>query len=591
MQREVKKESAGSVRSSAMDRVRMRIKVSKKPRHLDAKSPSFLFKFLKPVHAPSKCKNCTDSENTFPETQTHAAHMRTTSDQIRPNEKAAKSTKFNSGIISQVMQKCRLSPPRVELVPSESSSTEEKGVISNPIACPSHIIKREYFVITKQKNNSRKSNYCSFCSERKLRGLIYLQLYNKYEASTQNIYNVNMVNDIISSADTQLMVNFKESLLYDDTTEFLKAFYSRNTIFTQLESAANLHLNLRRAIPNFAALKEKQYILKNIARKEKLLKVRREQANNEERIPEIKLFTKKFLEEITVHCSQSRVRNSLENLLNDFIDKDSLSLIQKTELEATKKKPVVIKGSNLNGLKANLLKKNAYRRHESQKEVRDGKPISGRMTSTENYLSKLSFKEVASPKKLVLSNSKPSEHNRKRRGIAGGAKGRTALSKGKQRSETPQSCTAYKFHGKEKRCCEGSEYQLDRPVFSSYGKREESEGSARSLMKHRENVSADKKLKLHKKETNSASAKLMKYKAKGMVQQEKKPVLKHLCKSIKDLLAPVGSGSRVKSPENEAGKHKPDKKKKGIVAKERMCKCSSLEKELLKVGAVKKKWY
>lgn len=588
MQRDANKESTHGVHSSAADRVKMRIKVSKRPGRPDSKSPSFLFKFLRPAHVPYKCGNCTDSENTFPETQTHAAHMRTTSDQIRPNEKAVKSAKFNSGVISQVMQRCRLSPSRAELVPSECSSTEEKGVVSTPIACPSHIIKREYFAITKQKNNSRKSNHCSFCSEKKLRGLIYLQLYNKYEASTQNIYNVNMVNDIISSADTQLVVSFKESLLYDDSTEFLKAFCSRSNALAQVEAAARLHLNLRRTVPNFAALKEKQYILKNIARKEKLLKARKEQANNEERVPGIKLFTKKFLEEITVHCSQSRVRNSLESLLDDFISKDSLSLIQKTELEAPKKKPVVIKGSNLNGLKANLLKKNAYRRHESQKEIRDGKPISGRMTSTENYSSKMSFKEVASPKKLVLSNSKPSEHRRKGQKAAGGTKGNTVFGKGKQRSETPQSSATCKFRGKEKKCCEGSEYQLDRPVFSSHAKREESGGSARSLAKCRENASVEKKLKLQKKETNSASAKLMKYKAKGMVQEEKRPVLKHLCKSIKDLLAPVGSGRRVKSPENESAKRKPDKRKPAG-AKEH--KCSSLEKELLKMGAVKKKWY
>jgi len=584
--------------SSEINTVRKRIKVSKKIGSSDSKSPSCLFKFIKHNHPLSKNKNCTESENTFPETQTHAAHIRTTSDQIRSNDKAVKTTKFNSGVISQVMQKCRLSPSRMEQISAVSS--KEKQLSTTPITCPTHIIKKVYFALTKYKNISEKSKNCSFCAEKNVRNLIYLQLYNKYEESTQNIYNVNMVNDVISNANTQLVISFKENLLYDDATEFLKAYYGHRLSSNKLSSIA--YLNSKKIIPSFAALKERQYISKNMAKKEKLWKARQA---SKEKIPlgEGRLFSKKFLEEITVHCSKSKVKNSLEHLLEDFINKDSLSMIRKADIEVPenkeegiKKKPVVLKGNNLCGLKANLLKKNAYRRHESQKEIRDGNSMSGRMTSTENYSSKMSFKEISSPKRLVLSNSKPIPYSKK--GLALKASPLDSLKSGlvfnkeKQRSETPQSCTAtHKFHTKEKKHYEGSEYQLDRPVFNSYGKikvREESEGSARSLIRHGENVSADTKLGFHKKETNTASVKVMKLKGKESkvaLQQEKKPILKHLYKSIKDLLAPVGSCRRVASPGNGVSKHK----KKPVITKKHTHKCSSIEKELLKISAAKKR--
>ncbi len=187
---------------------------------------------------------------------------------------------------------------------------------------------------------------CKFCGTavtpgKKLRTVIYEQLYNKYEATTQNTYNVNVINDIILNANTRIVAIFKEYLIYDDLTDFLKASYATKEAKGKLKQLTDFYDKSSKVFPNFIALEEKKYMFKNIERKQKAIDQRHKQQQSQHSKPLTgnRLFTKKFLEEITMRCSRisgppPNEKSNLADLVDKFIAKDSMSQINKSGCES-----------------------------------------------------------------------------------------------------------------------------------------------------------------------------------------------------------------------------------------------------------------
>ena len=86
-----------------------------------------------------------------------------------------------------------------------------------------------------------------------------------------NDYNIIMINHLIENSDAHLICVFKDYLLYDDPSEFLKCLYKKFEIKLRLKQLTKYYENSSKLFPNYSALKEGNYIYLNIQRKQKII--------------------------------------------------------------------------------------------------------------------------------------------------------------------------------------------------------------------------------------------------------------------------------------------------------------------------------
>ena len=176
------------------------------------------------------------------------------------------------------------------------------------------------------KRNPNKEKPCTLCKEGKVDLIIKQQLYNKYEAPTQDIYNINLMNDLITNANTQLVSIFKDHLIFDDLTELLNQFHELLISKDKLKQLIFFYDLSSKVFPNFAILGEKKYMFKNIKRKQKLIDLMlQEKEQQKTKCAHNTIFDKKFIE------SKLSQHNDIEDIIDDFIMKDSMSLINKSD--------------------------------------------------------------------------------------------------------------------------------------------------------------------------------------------------------------------------------------------------------------------
>lgn len=81
-------------------------------------------------------------------------------------------------------------------------------------------------------------------------------------------YNVKVVNDIIYNDTTNLVSVFKDYLIYDDISEFLKRSYTTEECETRLIKIFAFYDKYSKVFPNYIILEENRYMFKNIERKQ-----------------------------------------------------------------------------------------------------------------------------------------------------------------------------------------------------------------------------------------------------------------------------------------------------------------------------------
>ena len=77
-----------------------------------------------------------------------------------------------------------------------------------------------------------------------------------------------VVNDIIYNDDTHLVSMFKDFLIYDDISEFLKRYYTKEEAYPRLNKIFTFYDSFSKVFPNYIALEESKYMFKNIERKQ-----------------------------------------------------------------------------------------------------------------------------------------------------------------------------------------------------------------------------------------------------------------------------------------------------------------------------------
>lgn len=91
-------------------------------------------------------------------------------------------------------------------------------------------------------------------------------LIAKYMTS-QEYYNSKVSSDIMYNEQRHIVSVFKEYLIYDDFSEYLKRFYTRREAIDRLPRIFEFYDHYSKVFPNYVALPESKYMFKNIERK------------------------------------------------------------------------------------------------------------------------------------------------------------------------------------------------------------------------------------------------------------------------------------------------------------------------------------
>ena len=109
---------------------------------------------------------------------------------------------------------------------------------------------------------------CSLCkSKSDPFKMIQKNLDTKY-LTGMDYYNVKVINDIIYNDTTNLVSLFKDYLIYDDISEFLKRYYRDDESYPRLLKIYSFYDKYSKVFPNYIALEENKYMFKNIERKQ-----------------------------------------------------------------------------------------------------------------------------------------------------------------------------------------------------------------------------------------------------------------------------------------------------------------------------------
>ncbi len=112
---------------------------------------------------------------------------------------------------------------------------------------------------------------------KKARGIIVHNLNQKYR-TTRDSYNSKVISDIIFNENTHMVTVFKDYLIYDDATEFMKRYYTARESATRLPKVFDFYDKYSKVFPNFVMIEEKKYMFKNIARKQRVIDEQQKQA-------------------------------------------------------------------------------------------------------------------------------------------------------------------------------------------------------------------------------------------------------------------------------------------------------------------------
>jgi len=108
---------------------------------------------------------------------------------------------------------------------------------------------------------------CQICPK-SMESIIGANLCKKYITSKDS-YNLKVVNDIIYNETSHIVAVFKEYLIYDDVSEFMRRFYKTAESIPRLNKVNDYYAKYSKVFPNYFLFKESKYMFKNIKRKQR----------------------------------------------------------------------------------------------------------------------------------------------------------------------------------------------------------------------------------------------------------------------------------------------------------------------------------
>ena len=165
---------------------------------------------------------------------------------------------------------------------------------------------------------------------------LYMKLYTKYTTKTFS-YNIISINNIIFNEPCLIVAKFKDFLIFDDNTEFIRKFYPSTESIYKLYKILDLYENYSKIFPNYLVVKERKFMYKNIRRKQKMIdafnQIKLEEEENRKKIKEKqndnskddnKLFTDVVKDEIKYFQKDNTIKNFKNSFDSDNDREDTL---------------------------------------------------------------------------------------------------------------------------------------------------------------------------------------------------------------------------------------------------------------------------
>ena len=120
---------------------------------------------------------------------------------------------------------------------------------------------------TEDTGTFKQSNYkiCDQCKNTNYLTKIHNNLREKYTTTTE-FYNSRIVHDIMYNENNQIVSIFKDFLILDDLTEFIKRYYYNDEVWIRLPKIFSFYSSTFPTYPNYAVLPENKYMFKNISK-------------------------------------------------------------------------------------------------------------------------------------------------------------------------------------------------------------------------------------------------------------------------------------------------------------------------------------
>ena len=122
------------------------------------------------------------------------------------------------------------------------------------------------------KNSNQKKKNINFSDTliEEIKHICQSYIFQKYNC-TKSFYNIKKINEILQNKQSKYVGDFKEYLIYEDYTEFLKQFFNKSEIKKTMPKILNFYKEYCKIYPNYIPLTESKYIYRNIKRKQKII--------------------------------------------------------------------------------------------------------------------------------------------------------------------------------------------------------------------------------------------------------------------------------------------------------------------------------
>lgn len=134
-------------------------------------------------------------------------------------------------------------------------------------------------------------------SFKQIKEKVFNHLYQKY-LKPKLFYGKLIAHNIIYNAKTHIVAKFKDYLILDDLSEFLKRYYTKDESLVRLPGYLDYYYRYSYIFPNYTPLIESKFIYKNIHRKQKIIDFQQEE--------ELKMRQREFEE---FHLKHQRKKN------------------------------------------------------------------------------------------------------------------------------------------------------------------------------------------------------------------------------------------------------------------------------------------
>ena len=220
-------------------------------------------------------------------------------------------------------------------------------------------------------------------------------LYHKY-SKFEYSFSLFCTNNLIFNEKCRIVARFKDFLVLDDSTEFLRRYYSIKGLRIRLKKIFNFYESYCKIFPNYMILPESQFLYRNIRKKQKMIdafnEIKKEEEENRKHLKlelideNLKntdnniVFTKKIQDSI------DRYHPSVSNLLsNTFLSEISNNL--NNEICLNDKSMITISLNSQRPL--NILEYDKYITPNQNSFLENDKNLNDNTTNSQNSIFKI----------------------------------------------------------------------------------------------------------------------------------------------------------------------------------------------------------